>query len=197
MTISSLVYLVSNLILFKSMQESIHIVRYFLQDPISAYHWFTSSQVVLGKAARNDDFFGGFLNICLGYGFALMIGICIRSDKEFCITVTRLRPFLYFNNKTSLLSGVVISFLSFSSDGSISVAFNGDIFKFASLLHQPILSAWIHIFSLFCFCILILYYFLFSGGVSGGHLNPAVTLAMAAIKKLKPIQIPVIFKNYW
>ena len=37
-----------------------------------------NSQVVLGKAARNDDFFGGFLNICLGYGFALMIGICIR-----------------------------------------------------------------------------------------------------------------------
>ena len=39
------------------------------------------------------------------------------------------------------------------------------------------------------------YFFLFchilSGGVSGGHLNPAVTLAMAAIKKLKPIQIPV------
>merc|ERR1712059_104209 len=30
-----------------------------------------------------------------------------------------------------------------------------------------------------------------SGGVSGGHLNPAVTLAMAAIRKLKPIQIPV------
>ena len=34
---------------------------------------------------------------------------------------------------------------------------------------------------------------IFSGGVSGGHLNPAVTLAMAAIKKLKPIQIPVKF----
>jgi len=65
------------------------------------------AQVVLGKAARNDDFFGGFLNICLGFGFALMIGICI------------------------------------------------------------------------------------SGGVSGGHLNPAVTIAMAAIKKLKPIQIPI------
>lgn len=30
-----------------------------------------------------------------------------------------------------------------------------------------------------------------SGGVSGGHLNPAVTLAMAAIKKLKPKQVPV------
>jgi len=32
---------------------------------------------------------------------------------------------------------------------------------------------------------------LVSGGISGGHLNPAVTLAMAAIKKLKPIQIPI------
>ena len=28
-----------------------------------------------------------------------------------------------------------------------------------------------------------------SGGVSGGHLNPAVTLAIAAIKKLEPIQV--------
>jgi len=65
------------------------------------------AQVVLGNAARNDQFFGGFLNISFGYGLALMIGICI------------------------------------------------------------------------------------SGGVSGGHLNPAVTLAMAAIKKLKPIQIPI------
>ena len=65
------------------------------------------AQVVLGNAARGDEFFGGFLNICFGYGLALMIGICI------------------------------------------------------------------------------------SGGVSGGHLNPAVTLAMAAIKKLKPIQIPI------
>ena len=37
--------------------------------------------------------------------------------------------------------------------------------------------------------------FLSSGGVSGGHLNPAVTLAMAAIKKLKPIQIPVGFQE--
>ena len=41
--------------------------------------------------------------------------------------------------------------------------------------------------SAFAFCDI------FSGGVSGGHLNPAVTLAMAAIKKLKPIQIPVKF----
>jgi len=65
------------------------------------------AQVVLGNAARQDTFFGGFLNICFGYGLALMIGICI------------------------------------------------------------------------------------SGGVSGGHLNPAVTLAMAAIKNLKPIQIPI------
>ena len=32
-----------------------------------------------------------------------------------------------------------------------------------------------------------------SGGVSGGHLNPAVTLAMASIKKCKWIQVPV----YW
>merc|ERR1719500_410149 len=30
-----------------------------------------------------------------------------------------------------------------------------------------------------------------SGGVSGGHLNPAVTLAMAAVKNLKPLQVPV------
>ena len=30
-----------------------------------------------------------------------------------------------------------------------------------------------------------------SGGVSGGHLNPAVTLAMAVIKKCKWIQVPV------
>eukprot|EP00090_Calanus_glacialis_P006891 TRINITY_DN15388_c0_g1_i1.p1 TRINITY_DN15388_c0_g1~~TRINITY_DN15388_c0_g1_i1.p1 ORF type:complete len:273 (+),score=84.77 TRINITY_DN15388_c0_g1_i1:71-889(+) len=30
-----------------------------------------------------------------------------------------------------------------------------------------------------------------SGGVSGGHLNPAVTLAMAAVKNLKPVQVPV------
>ena len=28
-----------------------------------------------------------------------------------------------------------------------------------------------------------------SGGVSGGHLNPAVTLAMAAIKKLRWAQV--------
>lgn len=34
---------------------------------------------------------------------------------------------------------------------------------------------------------------LVSGGVSGGHLNPAVTLAMACIKKCKWICIPV----YW
>jgi len=65
------------------------------------------AQVVLGNAARGDTFFGGFLNISLGYGLALMIGICI------------------------------------------------------------------------------------SGGVSGGHLNPAVTLAMAAVRNLKPIQVPV------
>merc|ERR1719347_1524337 len=65
------------------------------------------AQVVLGNAARGDQFFGGFLNISLGYGLALMIGICI------------------------------------------------------------------------------------SGGVSGGHLNPAVTLAMAAVKNIKPLQIPV------
>jgi MIP family channel proteins len=68
-------------------------------------------QVVLGNGGtaggQSSQFFGGFLNICLGYGLALMIGILV------------------------------------------------------------------------------------SGGVSGGHLNPAVTLAMAAIKKLKPIQIPI------
>lgn len=32
-----------------------------------------------------------------------------------------------------------------------------------------------------------------SGGVSGGHLNPAVTLAMACIKKCKFIKVPI----YW
>ena len=68
------------------------------------------AQVVLGNTARGDDFFGGFLNISIGYGLALMIGICI------------------------------------------------------------------------------------SGGVSGGHLNPAVTLAMAAIKNLKMIQVSISVK---
>ena len=62
--------------------------------------------MVLGNAARDDDqFFGGFLSISLGYGLALMVGICV------------------------------------------------------------------------------------SGGVSGGHLNPAVTLAMAVLGKLKPVQV--------
>lgn len=67
------------------------------------------AQVVLGgsPAAGKGEFFGGFLNICLGYGLGLMIGICI------------------------------------------------------------------------------------SGGVSGGHLNPAVTLTMAALRKIKLIQVPV------
>ena len=32
-----------------------------------------------------------------------------------------------------------------------------------------------------------------SGGVSGGHLNPAVTLALACVKKCSWIQVPV----YW
>ena len=34
------------------------------------------AQVVLGNTARSDKFFGGFLNIALGYGLALMVGIC-------------------------------------------------------------------------------------------------------------------------
>ena len=34
------------------------------------------AQVVLGNTARSDTFFGGFLNIALGYGLALMVGIC-------------------------------------------------------------------------------------------------------------------------
>lgn len=68
------------------------------------------AQVVLGAGVKGDPiFFGGFLNICFGYGLALMIGILV------------------------------------------------------------------------------------SGGVSGGHLNPAVTLAMVATRKLKLIQLPV----YW
>jgi len=67
------------------------------------------AQVVLGNAVNgsNANFFGGFLNICFGYGFALMIGILI------------------------------------------------------------------------------------SGGVSGGHLNPAVTVSMVAFKKLDAVQAPV------
>ena len=64
------------------------------------------AQVVLGQAARQDQFFGNFLSISLGYGLALMLGILV------------------------------------------------------------------------------------SGGVSGGHLNPAVTTAMAAIRKLEMRQIP-------
>ena len=34
---------------------------------------------------------------------------------------------------------------------------------------------------------------LVSGGVSGGHLNPAVTLALAALGKCNPLELPV----YW
>ena len=68
------------------------------------------AQVVLGNAAREDQFFGGFINIAVGYGLALMVGICI------------------------------------------------------------------------------------SGGVSGGHLNPAVTLAMAAVGNLKPIKVCIIVR---
>ena len=34
------------------------------------------AQVVLGNAARSGTFVGGFLNIALGYGLALMVGIC-------------------------------------------------------------------------------------------------------------------------
>jgi len=87
-------------------------VRQFLAETLGTFALVifgdgAVAQVVLGNAARGDTFFGGFLNISLGYGLALMIGICI------------------------------------------------------------------------------------SGGVSGGHLNPAVTLAMAAIKNLKLIQVPV------
>ena len=37
------------------------------------------AQVVLGNAAREDQFFGGFINIAVGYGLALMVGICIRE----------------------------------------------------------------------------------------------------------------------
>ena len=68
------------------------------------------AQVVLGNAAREDQFFGGFINIAVGYGLALMVGICI------------------------------------------------------------------------------------SGGVSGGHLNPAVTLAMVAVGNLKPIKVCIIVR---
>lgn len=65
------------------------------------------AQVVCGNALNGNEFFGGFLNIALGYGLALMVGILI------------------------------------------------------------------------------------SGGVSGGHLNPAVTLAMTCIKKLEIMALPV------
>merc|ERR1712106_445146 len=87
-------------------------VRQFLAETLGTFALVifgdgAVAQVVLGNAARGDTFFGGFLNICLGYGLALMIGICI------------------------------------------------------------------------------------SGGVSGGHLNPAVTLTMAALRKIKIIQIPI------
>jgi len=71
------------------------------------------AQVVLGGALKTDGFFGGFLNIALGYGLALMVGIIL------------------------------------------------------------------------------------SGGVSGGHLNPAVTVAMAVIKKLKVQQIPFYFAGQY
>jgi hypothetical protein len=37
-------------------------------------------QVVLGPGVKGDEaFFGGFLNICLGYGLALMIGILVSG----------------------------------------------------------------------------------------------------------------------
>jgi len=36
-----------------------------------------------------------------------------------------------------------------------------------------------------------------SGGVSGGHLNPAVTLAMAAVGHLKPIKVPVYMSGQY
>lgn len=65
------------------------------------------AQVVLGEKAGGGEFFGGFLNICFGYGLALMIGILI------------------------------------------------------------------------------------SGGVSGGHLNPAVTFTMALLGKINIKQVPV------
>ena len=94
---------------------SIRYLREFLAETLGTFALVifgdgAVAQVVLGNAARGDTFFGGFLNISLGYGLALMIGICI------------------------------------------------------------------------------------SGGVSGGHLNPAVTLAMAALRKLKPIQVTIIHK---
>jgi len=93
-------------------EETNQYVREFLAEMLGTFALVifgdgAIAQVVLGNAGQGSTFFGGFLNISLGYGLALMIGICI------------------------------------------------------------------------------------SGGVSGGHLNPAVTVAMAAIQKLKPIKVPI------
>ena len=69
------------------------------------------AQVVLGNKVRGDTFYGGFLSISIGYGLALMLGICV------------------------------------------------------------------------------------SGGVSGGHLNPAVSLARLVTRQLCPGQVLVCWDN--
>jgi len=96
----------------KSQMDTHRYVREFLAEFLGTFSLVlfgdgAVAQVVLGNAARGDEFFGGFLNIALGYGLALMIGICV------------------------------------------------------------------------------------SGGVSGGHLNPAVTVGMAALRKIQLIQVPI------
>ena len=51
-------------------------------------------QVVLGGALKTDGFFGGFLNIALGYGLALMVGIILSGGVRYMHVVSRTTGFL-------------------------------------------------------------------------------------------------------